>query len=64
MSRADWLAEAAASGRADARAGRPISTAYVDDPDDCSAEANAYRCAYDAQRRAMRAAPSAAAAAE
>lgn len=53
---ADWIIEAGKYGRADARAGLPISREYVGDPDDCSAEAMAYLRAYSAERARIAAA--------
>jgi hypothetical protein len=54
----DAILEAAKFGRADARAGLPMSRDFVLDPDDSSAEANAYRDNYSRTRAALAAARS------
>jgi hypothetical protein len=52
----DWILDAGKYGRADARAGLPISRDYVADDDDCSAEAMAYLRAHSAERARIAAA--------
>lgn len=51
MANSDAIAEAVRFGRADGYAGRPMDPQFVDGPDDCSAEANAYRRSYRASER-------------